>query len=197
LRSERVQIGRISRAHGIRGEVAIVTHDPESTTLGSVETIHVAGVERRVVSARGTQRGWLVQLEGVATRNDAEALRGALVEVAREALGLADDDILLSDLIGCRVVLADGSPWGTIAGVEADLQDRLVIHDGDVERLLPLVDEIVTAIDLEAGVVTVEPPTGLPEIPIAKAEATGAGNTDEGGEAAVARGRARDKKPTP
>ncbi len=38
-----------------------------------------------------------------------------------------------------------------------------MIHDGDIERLLPLVDEFVTAIDVEAGVVTVDPPEGLPE----------------------------------
>jgi ribosomal 30S subunit maturation factor RimM len=38
-----------------------------------------------------------------------------------------------------------------------------VIHDGDVERLLPIVDAFVTGIDLEAGVVTVDPPDDLPE----------------------------------
>ena len=38
-----------------------------------------------------------------------------------------------------------------------------MIHDGEIERLLPLVDEFVTTIDLEAGVVTVDPPEGLPE----------------------------------
>jgi ribosomal 30S subunit maturation factor RimM len=38
-----------------------------------------------------------------------------------------------------------------------------VIHDGEIERLLPLVDQFVTNIDLEAGVVTVSPPEALPE----------------------------------
>ena len=142
----------------------IVTHDPDSATLGSVSSIFVGGVERKIVQARDTQRGWLVALEGVATRNDAEALRGKPVEVAREALELGEQDILLDDLLDCEVRLPDGTPWGTIAEIMVGAhQDLLVIHDGEVERLLPLVDAYVTNIDLEAGVVTVDPPADLPE----------------------------------
>jgi 16S rRNA processing protein RimM len=163
----RIEIGRIARVHGIRGEVAIATHDRESELLGTLEAVWVGGVLRRVVRARNTHRGWLVQLEAIATRSEAEALRGQVVEVDREALGLGDDDILLDDLVGCRVLRVDGTPWGTIAAVEGELQDRLVIRDGDIERQLPLVDEFVTAIDLDAGVVTVDPPDGLPEHKIA------------------------------
>jgi 16S rRNA processing protein RimM len=161
--AERVEIGGIARAHGIRGEVVVHTHDPDSEVLGDVETIFVGGVVRKIVAARGTPKGWLVALEGVATRNDAEALRGQVVEVARDALALDPGEVLLDDLIGCRVVLPDGRPWGTIASIEIGPQDLLVIHDGEVERLLPLVDELVPDIDIANGVVTVDPPEGLPE----------------------------------
>jgi 16S rRNA processing protein RimM len=159
----RIEIGRIARAHGIRGEVAIVAHDRASELLDRVGEVWIGGVLRRVIGARNTPRGWLVQLEAVATRDDAEALRGKPVEVDRDLLDLDDGDVLLADLVGCRVQRRDGTPWGTITAVEAGMQDRLVIHDGEIERQLPLVDEFVTAIDLEAGVVTVDPPEGLPE----------------------------------
>ena len=159
----RIEIGGVARAHGIRGEVVIVTHDPDSETLGNVASIWVGGVEKKILQARDTQRGWLVALEGVATRNDAEALRGKPVEVDRDDLALDPDDVLLDDLVDCEVRLADGRPWGTIAEIMVGAhQDLLVIHDGDVERLLPLVDQFVTNIDLEAGVVTVDPPQDLP-----------------------------------
>ena len=62
--------------------------------------------------------------------------------------------------------LVDGTPWGVVAEIDSvpgGLQDRLVIHDGEVERMLPLVDQFVTNIDLDAGVVTVDPPADLPE----------------------------------
>jgi 16S rRNA processing protein RimM len=159
----RIEIGGVARAHGIRGEVVVVTHDPDSELLASIETLWIGGVERRITSARNTQRGWLVALDGVMTRNDAEALRGQPVEVARELLPLDKGDVLLADLVGCAVVKLDGTPWGKIAAIDPGIQDRLVIHDGDLERMLPLVDEFVTKIDLAAGVVTVDPPEGLPE----------------------------------
>jgi 16S rRNA processing protein RimM len=162
--SSRIEIGGVARAHGIRGEVVIVTHDPDSATLGEVEQVFVGGELRTIRGARATHRGWLVALDGVETRDDAEKLRGLVVEVDRAALELDDDDILLADLVGCQTRRVDGSGWGTIAAVEAGAhQDLLVIHDGDVERMLPLVDEFVTAIDLETRVVTVDPPDGLPE----------------------------------
>jgi len=161
----RLEIGGIARAHGIRGEVVVHTHDPDSEILGEVTQIWVGGVERKILEARSTpQRGWLVLLEGVETRNDAELLRGQVVEVDREALQLSDGDVLLDDLVGCKVVLVDGREWGTIAAVEmGSVQDLLVIHDGAIERMLPLVDDFITNIDIAAGVVTIDPPEGIPE----------------------------------
>ncbi len=159
----RIEIGGVARAHGIKGEIVVVTHDPDSTTLGEIERVWIGGVERVIVAARDTHRGWLIVLDGVATRNDAETLRGQAVEIDRDLLELADDDVLLADLIGCAVIRA-GEPWGTVAEVQAgDMQDLLVIHAGDVERLIPLVDELVTSIDLDARVVVVDPPDGWPE----------------------------------
>jgi 16S rRNA processing protein RimM len=161
----RLEIGGIARAHGIRGEVIVHTHDPESEVLGDVTQIWVDGAPRKILEARGTpHRGWIVLLEGVETRNDAELLKGKVVEVDREALQLSDADVLLDDLIGCRVVLVDGTEWGKIAAIEmGSAQDLLVIHDGAVERMLPLVDQFVINIDIAAGVVTIDPPAGLPE----------------------------------
>ncbi|HSD89697.1 MAG TPA: ribosome maturation factor RimM [Kofleriaceae bacterium] len=162
----RVEIGGIARAHGIKGEVVIITHDPDSETLGKVPSIWIEGTEYKIAGARDTHRGWLVQLEGIATRNDAERLQGKQVEVDRATLELDEEDVLLDDMVGCEVRLPDGTPWGTIESIDISNphQDLLVIHDGETERLLPLVDEFVTEIDLENGIVTVHPPEGLPEV---------------------------------
>src|SRR5581483_8565590 len=124
----RIEIGRIARAHGIRGEVVVVTHDDDSTLLDRITTVWIGGVERVIVEARGTHRGWLVHVEGIATRNDAELLRGQAVEVERDQLELADDDVLLDDLVGCKVQRVDGTPWGEIFAVDAGpMQNVLVI----------------------------------------------------------------------
>jgi 16S rRNA processing protein RimM len=161
----RIEIGGIARAHGIKGEVVIITHDPNSETLGKVSTIFIDGIAHEVQAARNTpQRGWLVKLADVHTRNDAEALQGKQIEIDRSELEINEDDVLLDDMVGCEVKLLDGTPWGTIEAIDVanPHQALLVIIDGELERLLPLVDEFVTDIDIEAGIVTVDPPIDLP-----------------------------------
>lgn len=165
----RLEIGGIARAHGIRGEVVVHTHDPDSEILSEVKQVWIGGVSYTVLEARGTHRGWLVLLEGVTTRNEAELLKTKVVEVEREAVEMSDGDVLLDDLIGCKVVLPNGQPWGEITAIELGAgHDLLVIRDLDVERLLPLVDVFVTNIDVEAGIVTVDPPEGLPEMTLTR-----------------------------
>lgn len=179
----RVEIGGVARAHGIRGEIVIVTHDPDSDTLGKIESIYVGGVERKILLARDTQRGWLVALDGIVTRNEAETLQGKIVEVDRDMLDLDDNDMLLDDIVGCEVRLRDGTPWGIVHAVDPGaFQDLLIIHapaasgtdagaassDDLVERMVPMVDHFVISIDLDAGVIVVDPPEGLPEVPVKK-----------------------------
>lgn len=163
---DRIEIGGVARAHGILGEIVVVTHDPDSMVLEDIEQLWIGGVLYPVAQIRGTQRGWLVLLEGISTRNQAETFRGAVVEVAREAVPLDPGEFLLSDLVGCRVELADGRPWGVVAEIELDYQDRMVIHHEGMERLLPVVPECIVSVDVEAGKIVVDPPEGIPEIPI-------------------------------
>lgn len=164
---DRIEIGGVARAHGIAGEIVVVTHDPDSTLLGDIDALWVAGVRHEISKARHTQRGWLVLLEGIATRNQAEAMRGQPVEVDRDLIELEPGEFLLGDMVGCEVFLADGRPWGVVAEIELGYQDRLVIHDGGMERLLPIVPECMVSVDVAAGKIVVDPPEGIPEMPIA------------------------------
>ena len=109
---------------------------------------------------------YLLALDGLTDRDVAAGLRGRHIEVERDELDLDDDEVLLSDLVGCKVELPDGAPWGEIVAVELGFQDRLVIHHDGKERLLPVVDPFVKEIDLEHARVVVDPPEGLPEDPI-------------------------------
>ncbi|HUS33069.1 MAG TPA: ribosome maturation factor RimM [Kofleriaceae bacterium] len=166
----RIEIGGIARAHGIKGEVVVVTHDPDSETLGKITSIWIEGTEYKITGARDTQRGWLVALEGIVTRNDAERLQGKQIEVERSSLELDEEDVLLDDMVGCEVRLPDGTPWGTVVAIDISNphQDLLVVHDGDTERLLPIIDQFVTNVDLDAGIVMVDPPEGLPSSKVPK-----------------------------
>ena len=161
--ADRIEIGIVARAHGIRGEVRVRLHNPGSTALDGAEVLFLADREYAIESARPVAGAYLVALAGVADRTAAEALRGRPVSVARADIELDEDEVLLADLVGCRVELADGSDWGTVSGLELGAQDRLVIRQGEVERLLPVVDEFLVEVDLEARRIVVAPPIDLPE----------------------------------
>ena len=158
-----VEIGYIARAHGIRGEVRVVVHNPASTVLTQVDWVYIGSTRMAIRSARPVQGAFLICLVDVTDRNRAESLRGSTVSVERGDLDLGEDDVLLADFVGCTVVLADGSPYGTVVAVEPGAQDRLVIHDNDIERLLPLVSEFIESIDWDTATIVACPPFGLPE----------------------------------
>jgi 16S rRNA processing protein RimM len=158
-----VEIGIVTRPHGVRGLLRVMLHDRESDSLVGARRIVLGAREYDLRAARKTPDAYLLEVAGIADRDAAEALRGAPVAMRREDIPTTDDEILLADLIGCSVQLRDGSSYGEIEDVQAGFQDLLVIGDGEVERLLPLVDAFVIDIDLEARRVTVDPPEELPE----------------------------------
>lgn len=162
-----IEIGYVARAHGIRGEIVVGLHNPASTALAEVSELVVGGTPYAVESVRPGNHGPLVALAGVADRTAAEALRGRPVAVPR-ALVAEDDDVLLDELVGFEVRLPDGTPWGRVVALELGAQDRLVIHDDQVERLLPAVDELIVEIDVDARVIVADPPAGWPSTPLAR-----------------------------
>lgn len=163
-----IEIGYVARAHGIRGEIRVVPHDPQSTVLSRAGEVAIGGDRYEVVRSRRVQGGYLLTLEGIDDRDRAEALRRQVVEVSRSLIELDAGEVILADLIGCEVELTDGGAYGVVAAIAAAGQDLLVIHDGEVERLLPYVPAFVKSVDVEARKVVVEPPPGLPEGPISR-----------------------------
>ena len=159
----RVKIGVISRPHGVRGELRVHLYNSDSKAFELVEGVFLQGVSHTLESARLVKGAALIRLEGIMDRNQAEALVGCEIEVLREELELDEDEVLLDDLVGCTLRLEDGSDWGRVAEVIAGVQDLLVVHAGEIERYLPLVDAFVLAIDLEAKSILVAPPEELPE----------------------------------
>ncbi len=163
-----IEVGYVARAHGVGGEIKVATHDPASTVLLDADEV-VIGERRFAVSrARRANQFVLLALENVVGRDAAEALRGQPVSVARELIPLDEGEVLLADLVGCAAVTVAGAPYGEVVAVEPGAQDLLVIHDGEVERLLPLVPALVPEVDVVARRVVVDPPEGLPEEPIGR-----------------------------
>ncbi|HEX7097149.1 MAG TPA: ribosome maturation factor RimM [Acidimicrobiales bacterium] len=150
---ELLEIGRIDRAHGVRGEVIVrlVTNRDERVAPGS--TLRTGDRTLRVVGSRRQRDRWIVSFAGVTDRDAAEALRGAVLY----AEPLDDpDELWVHELIGADVVDATGVRRGKVVEVQANpASDLLVLDTG---ALVPV--RFVTSV--EAGRrVEVDTPSGL------------------------------------
>jgi 16S rRNA processing protein RimM len=162
-------VGRIAKAHGIGGEVAVDIHtdDPDSRFADGVR-LDTEPPDRgplAVAEARWHSGRLLVRFVGVDDRTAAEGLRGTLL-VADSATSLPpedDEEFWDHDLVGLQVVGTDGSPIGTVSDVLHPAgTDLLVVRRiDDSEALVPFVAEIVPAVDLGARRLVVDPPEGL------------------------------------
>lgn len=165
-----ILVGRIARAHGIKGQVIV---NPEtdfaeqrfrkgqSLLVGPQD----APAARQIRDVRFHQGRPVIGFEGVETMSDAEALAGA--ELWVEAGGrdpLPDHTFYRHDLVGCDVVDRGGHPLGTVTAVEGAIErSYLIVRGSRGEVMIPLRVEIV-AIDLPARRITVDPPEGLLEV---------------------------------
>jgi 16S rRNA processing protein RimM len=166
----RVVVGRIGRAHGIRGEIAVdIRTDRPADRLAPGTTLATDPPERgplTIEASRAHTGGLLLRFAGVADRNQAEALRGTLLLVDTAALPpIAEaDEFYDHQLIGLAAVQPDGAAIGTLTdvlhGAGADLLViRLDAEPRDV--LVPFVAAIVGRVDVAAGRIVVDPPPGL------------------------------------
>ena len=166
--TELVTIGRVVKAHGIRGEVVV---HPLSDVEGRFDVgteVVVGGTRRTITASRPHQGRILLAFEGVADRSAAEDLRGQ--ELLAPAVDLQDSDTFYAhELIGLRVRHLDGRDLGEVTALfelpEAAGYDLLEVTRAEGEWLLPCADDLVEAVEEEDGsiVLVVDPPEGLLE----------------------------------
>ena len=160
---ERLCVGVIAGAHGVRGLVKIksFTADPANLTAYGPLTDE-SGARRYRVAVTGRAKGVLLaRIEGVGDRDAARALRGARLYVARAALPEPEDEEYYhADLIGLAVEDRAGAPLGRVAAVQNfGAGDILEIERPDQGTLLvPFTKAAVPLVDPAGGRVVVEPP---------------------------------------
>lgn len=165
-------VGRIAKAHGIGGEVAVEvrTDAPDDRFAPGTSLLTEPG-ERGPLTVRRTR--WhsgrlLVVFDEVADRTAAEALRGTLLVADSTTSPQVDgeDEFWDHQLLGLAAVTVAGTPIGTIDDVLHPAgTDMLVVRAADGrEILVPFVRAIVPEVDLDGGRVVVDPPEGLLEL---------------------------------
>ena len=164
-----LQVARIGKPHGIRGEVTVqvFTDDPEARFFPGAQLVAepAANGPLTVSSARWNKQILVLGFEQVKDRNRAEELRGTQLFVEAEQSDENEEGFYEHDLEGLEAYVGS-----TLVGKVSELitgaaQDLLVITREDgTEVLIPFVEAIVPEVDLEAGRVLLTPPPGLLEL---------------------------------
>jgi 16S rRNA processing protein RimM len=163
-----LRVGYIAGSHGLHGALRVRTDNPDSTTLGALERLFVETATGRrefnvlSVSALGGGHQRVV-LEGIDDADAAQALRGGAVMVtAADLPPLKDGEFYYFQIAGAEVILTDGRRLGTIEDImPTGGHDVWVVRDGQREVLVPVIADVVKAMDLEARRVTIEAVPGL------------------------------------
>lgn len=151
-----LEVGRIAKAHGLNGEVNVVLLSNRTERLDPGSVLSTDLGDLRVETSRRHGDRWLVRFAGHGDRSAAEALRG--LELRGEPLD-DPDELWVHELIGCRVVDADGVDRGAVTAVQDNpAADLLVLDSGSLVPVVFVVD------GPSEGVVHVEVPDGLFEI---------------------------------
>lgn len=160
-------IGAVAGAFGVNGEVRLksFTADPAAIAAYAPLTTEDGGRSFDVTLTRPISNGFAARLGGVATREQAEALRGTRLFVPRDRLpSLPDDEYYHADLIGLTVVDTGGTVLGTVAAVlnhgATDLLE-IRIPGRSTTVLLPFTIAAIPTVDLSAGRIVADPPEGV------------------------------------
>jgi 16S rRNA processing protein RimM len=148
-----VEVGRIGRAHGVRGAVHVVLSTDRTERMDEGSQLFDGTEWRTIVSARRQPNGsWLTHFEGLADRDAAEALSGRTLS----ATPIDDPDALwVHQLIGADVRDLDGVTRGRcVAVIDNPAHDLLELDNG---ALVPM----VFVRSNRDGVITIDPPEGL------------------------------------
>ncbi|EAP78386.1 MULTISPECIES: ribosome maturation factor RimM [Roseovarius] len=165
--TDKICVGAIAGAFGVRGELRLksFTATPEDiATYGPLETED--GARSFAVTLTGqTTNALTARLSGVQSKEEADALRGTQLYVARDRLpSLPDDEYYHADLIGLEVFDSGGALLGRVKAVlNHGASDLLEIHGPGLKStvLLPFTRAAVPTVDLATGRIVADPPEGL------------------------------------
>lgn len=163
MSTDRVLLGRVTAAHGLRGEVKIASFAAQPEDIASYGPLTDADGARQFVltDARLFKAGTIVaRLKGVSDRSAAEALRGVELYVGRDVLPPPEEDeFYYSDLIGLSAVTPEGDILGRVMAVhDFGAGDLLEVGGNGGETLLiPFTKVQVPEIDIKSRRVTVIP----------------------------------------
>lgn len=170
MTDDQITIGQIGGAFGVRGEVRLKSFCAEPEDIADYAPFALASgrIFAQIILTGRTKGGLTARIDGITTKEEADALKGTDLRVPRARLpALPDDEFYHADLIGLDVVDTGGAPIGHVRAVQdhgaGDLLE-LVVPGASATVMLPFTRAAVPTVDLAAGRIVADPPPGiLPE----------------------------------
>ena len=157
--SDPVAIGVVVGPHGVRGTLRVRALGSGKHLRKGIQPV-VAGVKRRISAARATPKGFLIDVAGIGSREDASSLKGEELLLDRGDLDATEEgEFYVSDLVGLTAIDDAGEVLGAVDDTfETAAHEVLVVRRGDEEFYVPFTLEHVPELDLELGRVVIRPP---------------------------------------
>ncbi len=165
-------VGLITGVHGLRGEVRVEPHTdfPERFKPGLILAMGSQRQEVEISSSRPHKGLMLIRFVGVNQRSEAEALRGNWLFVSEsDAMALDEGIYWIHDLIGLTVQSTSGEHYGTLTDVlSTGANDVYIVRtqapfNKGKDLLIPAIADVVQSVDLDAGLMSIDLPSGLVE----------------------------------
>ena len=162
------RVGVIANTHGVRGEVKVFPTTQEPERFKKLKDVILdtgkEKVDLEVKSVRFFKNLVIVKFKGIDNINDIEKYKGRDLWIPREeAQELDEDEYYIADLLGMKVLLEDGSEFGTLKNVmETGANDVYIVDSVEHgEVLLPAIKECILDVDIETNTMTVHLMKGL------------------------------------
>ena len=163
-----LKVGVITTTHGVRGEVKVYPTTDEPERFLDLEYVLLdTGKELRrldIKNVRFFKNLVILKFDGIDNINDIEKYKGRDLWIPREeAQELDEDEYYIADLLGMKVLLEDGSEFGTLKNVmETGANDVYIVDSVEHgEVLLPAIKEWILDVDIETNTMTVHLMKGL------------------------------------
>lgn len=169
MTSKLILVGRVAGAFGVKGEVRVTAYTARPEALLAYRDLkrQDGSPALTLVSGRAQKGDLVARAKEIATKEEADALRGLLLHVSREALPEPDDDeFYLADLIGLSAVTPEGETLGRVKAVQDfGAGDILEIDParGGQSWYLPFTRECAPVVDIAGGRITVVRPVATSE----------------------------------
>jgi 16S rRNA processing protein RimM len=172
MSSRTTTLGSIVKTVGLKGEMKLLP-GPDFWTgaldAGGLDLVSRDRRQRRVRVERYRAKGntYILKLSGIESIEEAQPLVGGRLDIPEEMLSEAasPEQPLPFQVMEASVRLADGTEVGTVVDMLlGPVQRCLIVDDGERKFPVPVVPEVVVSIDLEKGIVVIDPPDGLLEL---------------------------------